>query len=105
MFVNWRRAGRVKAKHYKAWIEEADLMLKKQPRQHFPGDVKISLTFGPRDRRRDIDNLAKAPIDRLVSWNVIEDDSNIAWLSLAWDEGVVGCMAMVEPLFAGRPAA
>lgn len=57
------------------------------PVKSVSGPVKISITVERIDRRkRDLDNLFKAPLDLLVSMGVIEDDSKIDDLSIRWGD-------------------
>lgn len=60
------------------------------------GDVVVFAAFGPRNRRRDLDNLLKLPLDAIVKAGVIEDDSRIVELRARWDDDVDGCVVNIE---------
>jgi Holliday junction resolvase RusA-like endonuclease len=48
----------------------------------------MEFVFGPPDKRkRDLDNLLKAPIDLLVEHGVIDDDRNVVSLGASWGAG------------------
>ena len=46
----------------------------------------------PDNRRRDLDNLFKAPLDACTHAGVWEDDSNIVDLRIYWADGVGGML-------------
>lgn len=76
---------RYKSKVYEDWIYEATLMLNHQPMRVFSDPVSISYQFGrPDNRRRDLDNLFKAPNDLLVSRGILLDDDLIHRISGEW---------------------
>ncbi len=57
----------------------------------FKTPVSVSYRFGqPNKKRRDLDNLLKAPNDLLVEHGIIEDDSLIHRISAEWGDGFVG---------------
>lgn len=90
LYRNVRRVGRVKTDKYKAWIIKAGWKLKKSLSEGkgispVKGRVSVSISIlRPDNRKRDIDNLAKAAIDLLVNHKVIDDDRNIQQLTIAW---------------------
>jgi len=87
MYRNVRGKGRVKTKRYLAWIELAGLSIHGGIGKHckFPGDVFIHIKIKRPDRRkRDIDNLIKAPLDLLVSCGVINDDRYVEKVTAEW---------------------
>ncbi len=88
LFVNARKGkGRFPSDRYKAWLEEAGWALKAARQIPLTGDVTVDIVLCPPDkRRRDIDNLAKAPLDLLVKHGLISDDSEIVELRLRWGE-------------------
>lgn len=65
---------------YRAAAVAATLMAK----EAFGGaDVEVSIAaWLPDNRRRDADNLFKAPLDALVASGVLDDDSQIVALSI-----------------------
>ena len=82
-FKNARRHGRVKTKRYNDWIQLALLSLHQAPR--IEGRIEVNYLFERVDRRkRDLGNLEKATSDILVTAGVIEDDSLIEKMTMAW---------------------
>ena len=96
------RTKRFPSKRYKAWREEAGWALAAQrPLPSFTEPVEVTLSIGRPDRRkRDLDNLFKAPIDLLVEFGVLADDHLIHRLSASWDSDVTGCMIEIEQVAA-----
>jgi crossover junction endodeoxyribonuclease RusA len=85
LFLNVRR-GRVKTPQYRAWIEEAGLLLNQQHVPRYEGKVFITFRVNrPDKRKRDLDNICKAPIDLLVASKIIEDDSLIDGFEIKWE--------------------
>lgn len=78
---------RIRTKRYDAWITEAFIRVLQQSPKRVRGPFRIKLTYDQPDRRRrDLDGLAKAPLDLLVKTGVIDDDSLAQSLSLAWSD-------------------
>lgn len=78
---------RIRTRRYEDWITEAGiaLLLQRPPKIH--GPFRLTLTAVRPDRRkRDLDGLAKAPLDLLVKHQVIDDDSLCASILLMWSE-------------------
>lgn len=97
LFANVPSRGRVRTRAYKTWSTEAGWQLRTQaPLPSYDGDVAVSIRFGPRDRRRDLDNLAKACLDLLTEHRVLSDDSAVVALSLAWCPETRGAAVTVE---------
>ena len=67
---------------YKAWKQEADGMLLCQPRPKKPlaGVLHVAIRVSP--EQRDLDNYLKSTLDALQSAGIIEDDMQIADLSI-----------------------
>ncbi|MGI9412094.1 MAG: RusA family crossover junction endodeoxyribonuclease [Hyphomicrobiales bacterium] len=109
LFRNVRGKGRVPTKNYEQWMKRAlgELMIQRPAR--LTGYVSVDLAFGiPDKRRRDLDNLMKAPLDCLVKFGVVEDDSKIIrisarWLGLAVPQTYLGVKpaTLTGPLFKG----
>lgn len=80
------KAKRHKSERYEAWIKEAGQALMQQDKgRGFRIPVSVSYKFGqPDKRKRDLDNLFKAPNDLLVAHGIIEDDSLIHKISGEW---------------------
>ena len=95
----WRKGkgGFHKSAQYTAWITEAGWALCKQPAVPcFDWEIRVHLTLGPRDKRRDLDNCAKAPLDLLQRHGIIKNDSQITDLRIMWSEKVRGCQIDIE---------
>ena len=57
------------------------------------GKVKVDIVaYRPDNRRRDLDNLLKAPLDALTHAKVWEDDSLISDLRIRWADGIGGML-------------
>jgi crossover junction endodeoxyribonuclease RusA len=96
LFANVAGKGRVRADRYRKWANAAGWDLKLNKPQPVKGPVSVTMLFGrPDKRRRDLDGLAKAPADLLVEHGVIEDDSLIQRLTLAWAP-ITGMQITVE---------
>ena len=59
--------------------------------RHKPFRVEIE-AFRPDRRKRDLDNLLKAPLDAMTHCRVWDDDSQIQELSIKWGEGIKGML-------------
>jgi crossover junction endodeoxyribonuclease RusA len=78
---------RVKTERYAVWTRSAALSVLAQGCPGIKGRFCISIECSPPDKRkRDLDGLAKAPLDLLVSCGVIEDDSLADRIILAWSD-------------------
>lgn len=86
LFKNIRR-GRARTERYDAWLAEANVALVAQRPQRVCGSFRAELRFTrPDRRRRDLDGLAKAPLDLLVKAGVIDDDHLAERLVLVWSD-------------------
>ncbi len=79
----WRRGkGRTYlSRNYEAWLRVAQaITLDQVPRDPIPGPIEVYLTCyqgkGWRDRKRDLDNMAKPCLDFLVRRRVIAGDDH-----------------------------
>jgi Holliday junction resolvase RusA-like endonuclease len=72
--------------------------IKSQGLVHIPGDVSVEiLIIKPDRRKRDLDNLAKSILDALVLNGVIDDDSLIQKILLAWhSDNLGGCHVQIR---------
>lgn len=99
LFKNVGRSRKPSA-DYLAWQEEAGWALKGAGahRSRVSGAVRIDLLLSPPDkRRRDLDNLAKAPLDLIVKHGLIEDDSKVTELRLRWHpDAHHGCTIIIR---------
>lgn len=91
LFRNVSGRGRVKTERYRTWARVAGVELSAQraqwPVKSITGPVHVDLTVQRIDnRKRDLDNLLKAPLDLLVSMGVIDDDSKIHSLAIRWGD-------------------
>ena len=78
---------RIKTDKYKAWEADAyEALLQQRPWKRFTGPVEVSVTLGkPEKRKRDLDNVgAKTVLDLLVKHQIIQDDSNVQKITMAW---------------------
>jgi Holliday junction resolvase RusA-like endonuclease len=100
LFINVRN-GRIKSQKYDTWLQEAQIDYLRQRPKRIDGPVNITMEFREPNRRRDLDNLAKAPLDFLVGMQIISADDNsvVRKLNLAWSDEVEGCRVTIEPLF------
>lgn len=76
---------------YRQWRDLAGMRLAVYGPLRITGQVALDIAYCAPDRRkRDIDNLLKAPLDLLVKQGVIEDDNNrvVREIRARWvDEG------------------
>lgn len=78
---------RIKTDGYKAWLDEAGWSLRAQRPQPVLGRYILTLTLSPPDNRaRDLDNLAKAASDLLVTHGIIEADHLAKRLIMEWSD-------------------
>lgn len=76
LFLNLPGRGRVPTKEYAAWRKTAGWELQAQRPMKFTGPVEIVVELCPPTRRAfDPDGKLKAPIDLLVTHQIIPDDS------------------------------
>lgn len=90
LFVNGKK-GRFPSARYTTWRRAAENQIKGQQEswttKSISGPVEVVMTFGrPDRRRRDLDNLGKAPLDTLVNAGIIDDDSAIQSLTMRWGD-------------------
>lgn len=87
---------RYKSRAYEAWIREAHGMLMQQSIKRFTTPVEVEYKFGkPDKRKRDLDNIFKAPNDFLVAAGVISDDSLIHRIAGEWAD-IDGCEVTIK---------
>jgi len=76
LFLNVAKRGRVPTKEYKDWRDTAGKELVAQRPRRFAGPVELTVELHPPTRRAfDPDGKLKAPIDLLVTHQIIPDDS------------------------------
>lgn len=101
-FNNAKGPGRLKSKRYRAWIEHCSWALNNIRDHLVAGPVNVTyLIQRPDKRKRDLGNLEKALSDLLVSMGIIQDDSLIVDLRLAWSDSIA---APVEITIERAPA-
>lgn len=93
---------RIRTRRYDAWIAEAGAQLIEQRPAKVHGPFRLTLTAVRPDRRkRDLDGLAKAPLDLLVKHQVIDDDSLCSSILLMWSASAPvkggGLSLIIEP--------
>lgn len=72
-----------KGREYRAAVAEQVLIQKAA--KHYTGKVRMSIeAWRPDERRRDLDNLLKAPLDALTHAGVYMDDHLIVDLRIYW---------------------
>ena len=89
MFANnkGKGRGRYPTKRYKDWKFKTALAVAGTQRpEPLDGDVRVLCTFGPRDKRRDLDNCLKAIGDFLQEHTYIVNDSQIVEWNAKWGE-------------------
>ena len=98
LYRNVPGKGRVRSNEYRRWQTEAGWQVQATQPGQVSGAVTVSYQIPrPQDRRRrDIDNLAKPLNDLLVKHGVIEDDSRVQTVTLAYAD-VSEIVATVEP--------
>jgi crossover junction endodeoxyribonuclease RusA len=100
LFANVAGKGRIRSDRYRQWANAAGWELKSQKPKKVSGPVSIAIYVEEkRDRKRDIDNLAKGPLDLLVSHRIIDGDDikTIRRVSLEWSKSVSGCRVAIAP--------
>ena len=69
----------------------ADEILIQKGNKHYKGKIKLTIeAWRPDNRKRDLDNLLKAPLDALTHAGVYEYDQLIVDLRIFWAEDQVG---------------
>jgi len=93
LFLNAGKGrGRVPTPEYRAWRERTAWMIAAQKPLPIAGKVNVRVDLvAPDKRRRDADNLAKAPLDAIVRAGLIDDDSAIRRLSIGWEDSGEPC--------------
>jgi crossover junction endodeoxyribonuclease RusA len=87
LFVNAPGRGRAPSPGYKKWKADAAICIMAARQKPVAGRFKATLTFDqPDNRRRDLDNMAKAPLDALKRAGLIEDDRLARKLTLEWGD-------------------
>lgn len=94
---------RFPTKRYEDWRTEAWAALGYQkPWPRYDEPVKVTLAIGrPDNRRRDLDNLLKGPLDLLTSAGILKDDDLVHDVRAYWCPEVVGCRVEIEPMEVG----
>lgn len=99
----WRkgRAGLYSSPRYRSWKRAADnLGLAQNPLPKLKGAFRAEIWLSRAHRRGDVDNLAKAPLDILQRWGVIEDDRLAESVATRWcapAEAPEGCRVYLFP--------
>lgn len=77
---------RIRSAKYEAWIAESLWSIAQQKPGRVEGHFKITMTVQrPDKRKRDLDGLAKAPLDLLVKAGVTDDDSLCQEILIRWE--------------------
>lgn len=85
-FYNNGHGGRSKSSFYTAWRTACGWEAVKQKRDAIQGPVSIAIKIEDGGSRADLDNLAKGPIDLLVTLRLIDGDTRktVRKVSLEW---------------------
>jgi crossover junction endodeoxyribonuclease RusA len=87
LFVNVPGRGRAPSSHYTKWKSDAAICIMAARQKPIAGPFQATLTFDAPDKRpRDLDNMAKAPLDALKRAGLIEDDRLARKLTLEWGD-------------------
>jgi Holliday junction resolvase RusA-like endonuclease len=97
LFANFSGHGRIPTERYSKWKRAAHAMLMIARPKRVPGRVHISMLHND-TRKADLDNLAKAPLDALVEWGVIDGDGPafVRSILLTWGT-VTGVRITIRP--------
>ncbi len=99
MFFNTGR-GRAITPEYKAWREEAGLMLRRQKPVAFVGraSLPIEIDEAACSASSDVTNRVKAVEDLLVSHGILRDDSRkyVKTVTSSWETGIGACRVTVK---------
>ena len=96
LFANKPGKGRIKTKAYKAWLEEAGLILNCQRPGRIAGRYSIHIQVRRLPKMSDLANREKATSDLLVKHGVIEDDSLAERVMIEWSDSILGARVFVE---------
>ncbi len=96
---NARYPGRIMTPKYAAWRKEAMQMLMIQRARPIKGrvDIDVYIDEASTSDRIDIDGRTKAPIDALVAFGIIQDDSKpfVRRAQARWDNVPEGCRIVI----------
>lgn len=101
LFLNVNGRGRVPTSEYKAWQRTAGWELQAQRPRKFTVPVEVVVELHPPTRRAfDADGKLKAPIDLLVTHQVIADDSikYVRSVTAKIVEAGAPCTVIVRPI-------
>ena len=106
LYANVAGKGRVKSKRYLTWCVCAGTEImrwragqnRRGQKTAVKGPVAIEIVLQKKDnRKRDLDNHAKALLDHLVEHQIIDDDRNVVDLRLTWaTNGEIGATVYVR---------
>lgn len=94
IFLNAAGKGRLKTKHYKAWLDATGWEVKAQNSRRIAGRVMVDITCRRISGRCDIDNRIKAILDLLVGLYIIDDDQYVEEVRARWG-GDVPCRIVI----------
>lgn len=93
---------RVRSVEYEAWSRVAGQEIQAQRAPQFAGPVRVDIACERPERLSDIDNRIKAPLDALVKFHVLRDDSQVVEVRCRWAD-VTGCVVVITSI--GTPLA
>lgn len=89
--------GRVRTDRYRTWLRAAGNELMAQRPGRISGAYLLTIQVGrAASKRRDLDNIAKASSDLLVTHRIVEDDSYAERVTVEWTDVVEGARLIVE---------
>lgn len=96
LFPTGKHGKRFRSREYECWINSSEAALWMTKFTNMTGPVSVSITLEDKGNR-DIDNFAKAILDFLVRYHVIEDDRRkiVRSLNMRWGD-VKGCFIEIE---------
>lgn len=100
MFANVAGKGRVKARGYLKWRNEAlcQVAIMHRGKSPISGPVSVEISLKRPRKNADIDNRIKPVLDLLQAAAVIDDDKNVQEIAARWDDAADGCEVTVSPL-------
>jgi Holliday junction resolvase RusA-like endonuclease len=98
----WRavKGRNIMSEEYRAWKIEAGQALNAQRPEKHSGRVHVSIVLCAGDnRRRDLDNRLKAPLDLIKAHGVIVDDDSryVRRLTAEWADEGPECLVTITP--------
>lgn len=90
------KGGRAKDERYITWLNAVGWDVKAARVKPIHHKVAVTILVERPNRRSDIDNRLKAPLDLLVRQGVLLDDSQIERVTGQWSDAIKGCRIFIE---------